>query len=162
MRTGIAVWALVSVVCAACGSSAPEPREPEVFAPPPVSQPKPAAAAEAEPATEEAKVEVPQPKFAPHGSVDDAINAVPQGSPRLNMSDESMQRPLMDPKQYQKCKVTRATRVSLRVAVYDGVAVGLDLTTKPKNAKMEKCLDDLVRAMTWEKVPSLNTVTFNF
>ena len=48
------------------------------------------------------------------------------------------------------------------VAVYDGVAVGVDVTTKPKNAKMEECLDGVVRSMTWEKVPSLNQVTVNF
>jgi hypothetical protein len=36
------------------------------------------------------------------------------------------------------------------------------VSTKPKNAKMEECLDGVVRSMTWDKVPSLNQVNVNF
>ena len=50
----------------------------------------------------------------------------------------------------------------MSVAVYDGVAVGVDVTTKPKNGKIEECLDSVVRGMTWDKVPSLNHVNVNF
>ena len=98
----------------------------------------------------------------PHASVDEAIKAVPQGSPRLNMSNDVLHAPLLDLKRYDKCKVPRSTKVSMNVAVYDGVAVGVDVTTKPKNSKIEECLDGIVRSMTWDKVPSLNQVTVNF
>jgi len=49
-----------------------------------------------------------------------------------------------------------ATAFGMNVAVYDGVAVGVTVTTKPKSAKLEECLDTIVRGMTWDKVPSLN------
>ena len=104
----------------------------------------------------------PPVQFPPKASVNDAINAVPQGTPRINMSDDAMRAPLMNMKQYEACKVPRSTRVVLTVAVYDGTAVGVDISTKPANPKIEGCVDELVRRLTWTKVPSLNTVTFNF
>lgn len=99
--------------------------------------------------------------FPPNASVDEAINAVPQGLPRVNINDNDMQRPLMEMPRYEPCKVPRSTKVNIRVAVYDGVAVGTDITSKPKNAKIEQCVAGVVRSMSWPKVPSLNTMTFN-
>jgi hypothetical protein len=104
----------------------------------------------------------PKVEFPPHATVDQAINAVPQGAPRMNMSNDILQAPLLDLKRYDKCKVPRSTKVSMSVAVYDGAAVGVDVTTKPKNGKIEECLDAVVRGMTWDKVPSLNHVNVNF
>jgi UDP-3-O-[3-hydroxymyristoyl] glucosamine N-acyltransferase len=78
------------------------------------------------------------------------------------MSDDTLQKPLMDLKRYEKCKIPHATKVAVNVAVYDGVAVGVDVITKPKSAKINGCVDGVVRAMTWDKVPSLNTVKINF
>jgi len=122
--------------------------------------PAPTPPAPAAPATEPA----PPPKieFPPHASVEQAIKAVPQGSARLNMSNDILQAPLLDLKRYDKCKVPRTTKVSMSVAVYDGAAVGVDVTTKPKNAKIEECLDGVVRGITWDKVPSLNQANVNF
>jgi hypothetical protein len=100
--------------------------------------------------------------FPPNASVDDAINAVPQGLPRVNINDGDLQKPLMEMPRYEPCKVPRSQRVSIRVAVYDGAAVGVDITSKPKNAKIEECVAGVVRTMSWPKVPSLNTMTFNF
>jgi hypothetical protein len=104
----------------------------------------------------------PKVEFPPHASVDQAIKAVPQGAPRLNMSSDVLQAPLLDLKRYDKCKVPRSTKVEMSVAVYDGVAVGVDVTTKPKNAKIEECIDGVVRSITWDKVPSLNHANVNF
>ncbi len=80
----------------------------------------------------------------------------------MNMSDTVLQAPLLDHARYDKCKVPRTTKFSITVAVYDGAAVGVDVTTKPKNAKLEECLDGIVRSMTWDKVPSLNHATVTF
>src|SRR6185436_12137869 len=128
---------------------------PAADAVPPASASTGAAAASAAPAR-------PPIEFPPHASVDQAIQAVPQGAPRMNMSNDVLHAPLLDLKRYDKCKVPRSTKVSMNVAVYDGVAVGVDVTTKPKNGRMEECLDGIVRSMTWEKVPSLNQVNVNF
>jgi hypothetical protein len=137
-------------------ASADMPEAPQAAAPPvatPANAPAAAPPSAAPP---------PQVEFPPHASVDQAVKAVPQGAPRLNMSNDILQAPLLDLKRYDKCKVPRATKVSMTVAVYDGAAVGVDVTTKPKNGKIEECLDGVVRGMSWDKVPSLNQVTVNF
>jgi hypothetical protein len=122
----------------------------------------PAASAPSAPPTEPPAASSPKVEFPPHARVDQAIKAVPQGAARMNMNTDTLQAPLLDMKRYDKCKVPRSTKVFLNVAVYDGAAVGVDVTTKPKNAKLQECLDGVVRSMTWDKVPSLNQVNANF
>jgi hypothetical protein len=170
---------LVAVVfgCAACGgsstpASAPPPPpptqaassatpdEPAATPPAPESSPTPAASTAPEPAPPSSAP--PKIDFPPHASVDEAMKAVPSGLPRLNMSTDTLQAPLLDLKRYDKCKVPRSTKVTMRVAVFDGAAVGVEVATKPKNVKMEGCLDGVVRGMSWDKVPSLNEVNVTF
>jgi hypothetical protein len=100
--------------------------------------------------------------FPERGGVEAAIKAVPRGAPRLNMSEDALQAPLLEMRRYDRCKVPRTTKVTLGVAVYDGAAVGVDVETKPANAKLGECLDRVVREMTWDKVPSLNQVNVSF
>jgi hypothetical protein len=160
---------------AACGGGAAQTPPPET----PASEP--AAATETPPAEKSttpteptapslaastpSSTAAPEPakiEFPPHATVDQAIKAIPQGQPRVNMADDALRAPLLDLKRYDKCKIPRSTRITMTVAVYDGAAVGADISSKPKNAKIEECVDEVVRGMTWSKVPSLNTVNANF
>ena len=164
----------IALLLLSCGGGAgssppaeapPAPSEPAAvdMAPPAATAAAPAATpANAPAAAAPATPEPPKVEFPPHATVEQAIKAVPQGAPRMNMSNDVLQTPLLDLKRYDKCKVPRTTKVSMSVAVYDGAAVGVDVTTKPKNGKIEECLDSVVRGMTWDKVPSLNQVTVNF
>ncbi len=123
------------------------------------ASPKPSDAAEPAPA---AKQEVPTPAFKENGSVRDAVNAVPQGTPRLNIEQEALARPLNNPDLYEPCKPGNA-HFKAKVAVWDGKAVGLDLTTTPKNQKFADCIAERIRSLTWpDKVKSLNTVEYTF
>jgi cytoskeletal protein RodZ len=167
---------------AACGGSTSS-------APPPESAPAPAPAATSESAstsqtttatpsepaasspalaassTPSGSTTAPAPAkidFPPNATVDQAIKAIPQGQPRMNMADDALRAPLLDLKRYDKCKIPRSTKVTMNVAVYDGAAVGADISSKPKNAKIEECVNEVVRGMSWPKVPSLNTVNANF
>jgi hypothetical protein len=171
---------LLLILACGCGGATPSPAEPTPANDTPAaatSEPEPSATpASAEkapapsPATPAASAEAPSPAanppakidFPPHAGVEAAIKAVPQGAARLNMSDDALQKPLMDLKRYEKCKIPHATKVTVNVAVYDGAAVGVDVVTKPKNARISGCVDDVVRSMSWDKVPSLNTVKINF
>jgi hypothetical protein len=48
----------------------------------------------------------------------------------------------------------------VRIAVWAGHAVGVDVTTP--NKKLAECIDKQVRALTWpDKIHSLNTVEFS-
>jgi hypothetical protein len=167
----------IALLLCACGGGSgssppaeapPAPKEPAAVDMP---EPAPTAAAPAAPAATPANApasappatpDTPKVEFPPHASVEQAVKAVPQGAPRLNMSNDVLQKPLLELSRYDKCKVPRTTKVTMTVAVYDGAAVGVDVTTKPKNGKLEACLDGVVRGMTWDKVASLNQVTVNF
>ena len=168
--------------CAGGAASTPPPETPATAAEPAaVTNTAPAAAPAAADDSQESKAKslggasstptaapstsTPAPakiEFPAHGTVDQAIKAIPQGQPRMNMADEDLRAPLLDLKRYDKCKVPRSTHVTMYVAVYDGAAVGADISSKPKSVKIEECVDEVVRGMTWKKVPSLNTVTASF
>jgi hypothetical protein len=109
-----------------------------------------------------AEADVPAPQFKENGSVLDAINAVPQGTPRLNIEQEALGRPLNNPELYEPCKPGSA-HFKAKVAIWDGKAVGLDLTTTPKNSKFGACVAERIRSLTWpDKVKSLNIVEYMF
>ena len=108
------------------------------------------------------KSDVPAPNFKENGSVLEAINAVPQGTPRLNVEQEALGRPLNNPELYEPCKPGTA-HFKAKVAIWDGKAVGLDLTTTPKNPKFASCVAERIRSITWpDKVKSLNIVEYTF
>lgn len=163
-------------LAAACGGSEPPASAPSASASEEsaatTSEPAPAAPAPAEdePAKTSdadtpapaAKPEVPTPEFKENGSVRDAINAVPQGTPRLNLEQDALAAPLNHPELYEPCKPGNA-HFKAKVAVWDGKAVGLDLTTTPKNQRFADCIAERIRSITWpDKVKSLNTVEYTF
>ena len=164
---GTNIWlsSLFSLLVLSCGGSTPPPEEPTNSAeapsePPPAEEPKPDAEPEEKPAEKPAAVA--EPEFKEGGSVDDAIKAIPQGTARLNIETEELSKPLMDPKLYEPCKLGSA-HFKVKVAVWDGKAVGIDLTTTPNNPKLGDCIKGRIREVTWkDKVKSLNTVEYQF
>jgi len=104
-----------------------------------------------------------EPQFTEGMSVNDAINAVPQGLPRENLEDDVLTKPLLDMSVYAPCKLTAAQHFSIRFAVWEGKVVGADITTSPNNANLEKCLREVVSRVKWtDKVRSLNVSTVSF
>src|SRR5262245_57925920 len=83
--------------------------------------------------------DTPEPQFGDDMSVDEAIKAVPPGVERRNIDQETLGKPLQDLAVYEPCKPGGA-RVKLKVAVWNGKAVGLDVTTTPKNDKLATCI----------------------
>lgn len=166
MRGTIRLTGLFFLLLSACGGSTPPPEEPTntVESPtetPPAEEPKPDAEANEEKPPEK-PAEVADPEFKEGGSVDEAIKAVPQGTPRLNIETEELSKPLMDGKLYEPCKVGSA-HFKVKVAVWNGKAVGIDLTTTPNNPKLADCIKGRIREVTWkDKVKSLNTVEYQF
>ena len=66
------------------------------------------------------------------------------------------------PSAFEACKIGNA-HFQVKVAIWDGKAVGVDLTTKPKNPKLEQCVKDQIKMVTWKQsVKSLNTVEYQF
>lgn len=103
-----------------------------------------------------------EPEFKDGMSVNDAINAVPMDTPTTNLEPEVLAKPLSDAALYEPCKVGTA-HFKLKVAVWDGRAVGVDAATTPKNEKLAECIKAAVRQVSWpDKVRSLNTVEYQF
>jgi hypothetical protein len=103
-----------------------------------------------------------EPEFTENMSVDEAIRAVPPDVERRNIDQETLGKPLQDLSVYEPCKPGSA-RVKLRVAVWNGKAVGIDVSTTPKNDKLAQCIKSRVAELTWDKkVKSLNTIEYQF
>jgi hypothetical protein len=177
MRSG-AAFSVLGIFLQAC-CSCPQPAGPdsvetdpvaEALAPPaptvavePVAPPKeePAAAAPKE-EPKPAKPAAPEPQFTDGMSVADAIKAVPQGAERANIDQETLSRPIQDFAVYEPCK-PGSEKVKMKIAVWDGKAVGIDVTTTPKNDKLAACVKDRLKTLTWQAhVKSLNTVEYSF
>lgn len=153
----------------ACAGSAPQaatPAEPVASAAPVAAAPSAAPSAdeqatETAPTTAAPKEQVPEPVFTPDMSVEDAIKAIPQSAERLNVDQETLSKPLQEESLYAPCK-PGAAHFTMRIAVWRGKAVAIDLTTTPKNPKLAECLKTRIRELTWPaKVPSLNTVEYS-
>lgn len=134
-----------------------------IEAPPPPASELDAEGAE-EPESDESsaraeRVATPEPTFPENASVSQAIDAVPRETERLNLDPELLGRPLQDPTVYEPCNVGNQP-FKLRVAIWNGRAVGVDVDAK--NKKVAACIEEQVRKLEWpEKVRSLETVDFS-
>lgn len=154
---------------AACGGSASPAADPSTASPPGEAtttpqSPPPSDEDAPKPDAESAKPqneEVVEPTFTPDMSVEDAIKAIPQSAERVNVDQETLSKPLQEESLYDPCK-PGAAHFTLRVAVWRGKAVAIDLNTTPQNPKLTECLKGRIRDLTWPvKVPSLNTVEYS-
>jgi hypothetical protein len=170
LRISLPVVGLVtSAWLAACTPATPAPEAPVEPASAPPEQSAPPQPSPDEGAAEDSEnpppaptSTVPEPQFAENSSVDQAIKAVPPGAETRNIDPETLGKPLQNVALYEPCKPGNA-RVKMRVAVWDGKAVGIDITTTPKNDKLADCIKTKIREITWEKkVKSLNTIEYQF
>jgi hypothetical protein len=173
MMRGQRHWSIAPIVLglflSACGGSKPPAEDPSSVAPAATSETPPASPAPssddaaAKPAADSAppkKDDVPEPTFTPDMTVEEAIKAIPQGTERLNVDQETLSKPLEDGAVFESCKAG-STHFKMRIAVWRGKAVAIDLTTTPKNPKLTECLKGKIRDLNWSaKVPSLNTVEY--
>lgn len=107
-------------------------------------------------ATDDAPADV---TFSEHASVAEAIAAVPKGTQRANIDSETLGMALQSDAWLSPCNVG-SQHFKLRVAVWNGRAVGVDVTTP--NKALAACLDKQVRGIEWrDKVRSLNTVDYS-
>ncbi|MEO6599362.1 MAG: hypothetical protein ABIQ16_05780 [Polyangiaceae bacterium] len=156
-----------ALFAAACAGSAPPAQDPSASAGPVIPDKAavtPPSAEDAEPKADDEpkrapKEEVVEPTFTADMSVEDAIKAA-QATERLNVDQETMSKPLEEQSLYEPCK-PGTTHFNLRVAVWRGKAVAVDVSSTPKNPKLVECLKGRIRELTWPaKVPSLNTVEY--
>lgn len=101
-----------------------------------------------------------RPQFRDGMSVDEAIAAVPRHYDFIGIDQEALAKPLQDPETFKPCNAG-SQHFTLRVAVWDGKAVGIDVDTK--NEKLKECLVEQVKQIEWtDKEESINTVEYSF
>lgn len=162
------VWVL-GITCAlgleGCGGAASEP------APPPSGLVEVQEPVSEEEVREEEETEEPapppetsvEPEFRPDMTVNEAIAAVPASVQRVNIDPDALAAPLLRSELYEPCGVRGNQRFTVRVAVWNGRAVGMDVSTQPKNDKLSGCLREQIASVTWpDKVKSLNTVEYSY
>ena len=174
-RAGLVLVGCGAVMFAACGGGTPStpevPEEPMAEeTPPPAPEPAtdaPAGDADSSPEAGEGEnkptaASGTEPEFKEGMSVDEAIAAVPRDAQRMNLDGDTLGKPLMNQTLYEPCKLGQNQKFKVRVAIWNGKAVGLDVTTQPNNPKAAQCIATQIRSVTWrDKVPSLNTVEFS-
>ncbi len=147
-----------------CGGSTPPAEAPEPIGqtePEPAPPPEPAPAPEPEPEPEAPAAAAPE--FKDGMSVDEAIAVIPQGAERVNVDPETLGKPLAEMSVYEPCKPKPNQRVKIRVGVWDGRAVGVDVAVTPKNDKLAQCIKEQITKLEWrDKAKSLNTVEYAF
>lgn len=125
-----------------------------------VGEPNPSAPAETTPG-EKPKEALPEPKFTPGMSVDEAIAAVPKGWEYSGIEPDALGAPLSDMKLYEPCKLNPSQHFQLRVAIWDGKPVGIDV--KSANKALANCIKEQVAQVTWRnKVKAINTVDYSY
>ena len=98
------------------------------------------------------------PAFPENASVAQAIAAVPKGTQRSNIDAETLGEPLNKPEVYAPCKAG-SQHFKMKVAVWNGKAVGIDVTTT--NKALAECVRKQIQSIEWrDKVKSLNTVEY--
>ena len=175
MKGNSVFWSAILVLCAGCGGGQQPAHSPDDLEEPKTEEAK-AEKPKADEGGDEAKKDegdegkkdegkgaVKEPEFKDDMSVNDAINAVPQGTPRVNVDQETLGKPLMDEGLYKPCKFSPAQHFTVKVAVWEGKAVGIDVIPTPKSDKVATCVKAQVKGITWkDKVKSLNTVEYQF
>ena len=166
----LAAFSVLGLFFLACGGPGAPPEHPPATEPvqPTVEKAPPPPSAEAAadaPPKEEPKPEkpaAPEPQFTDGMSVADAIKAVPQGAERANIDQETLSKPIQDFAIYEPCK-PGTEHIKMKIAVWDGKAVGLDVAATPKNDKLVACIKERLKTLTWQAhVKSLNTVEYSF
>jgi hypothetical protein len=79
-------------------------------------------------------------------AVPEDMNAV-KGERELSNKDLSA--PMQPASVLDVCRVPEATRVTVKVAVREGKAMGVSVATKPDDAKVAECVDKAVRKLVW-------------
>jgi hypothetical protein len=165
-------WIFAAACAVACGGAAPPPEEPPPSEPtlstdeveqPELSNQSSSTSEEKPEGGEKPAEPAKEPEFKEGASVQDAMNSIPQGTARINLDQETLGQPLTNTSVYEPCKLAASQHFKLKVAIWDGKAVGVDVETQPPNKKAAECIDKAVRGITWkDKVKSLNTVDYSY
>jgi hypothetical protein len=98
----------------------------------------------------------------PQAGVEAAIKAVPSTIPVGKMSKSALEAPLRDGGRFEHCRIPYGTHGEIAAVVYNGAALGVDVTTKPNDRALNFCIERAVRQITWGRELAVNKVKVSF
>jgi hypothetical protein len=105
---------------------------------------------------------IPSPKPSaerrPPAGVEALVSTNPLPAP---LSREELAQPLLDLGRYGSCHVPPNTHVRVDAVVFDGAALGVEVTSAPSNPPLERCIAGVVRQTRWKRQTVLGRATVN-
>lgn len=83
-----------------------------------------------------------------------------RGGPDL--SDAQLSAPMRSGAFLSACGTPNSTKVTVKVAVKNGRAVGVSVSTNPSNPAIASCIDRHVRGLSWPPHPKMDTLTTSY
>lgn len=84
----------------------------------------------------------------------------PRGAPEL--TDEELLAPMQNASWVSACGVPSSAKVTVRVVIRHGAAVGLSLHADPRNEPQERCMKDHVAKLRWPDNPRTDSFTTTY
>lgn len=166
---GVSLLATSLALCVACGGSQKKAHdagsEAEAMPELTMTEPETVDAERAEPETEstDGAEKADGPQFEPGMSVEEASSTAPFAVNAVEVPILELEAPLMKSSLYKPCSIPSTQKYKVRAAVYQGKAVGIDVTTEPANEKVEACVREQVEAVEWSvNEKSINIVELSF
>lgn len=79
-----------------------------------------------------------------------------------DLTNAELSAPLHDSRFLDACGVPDSMRVTVRVAVMDGRARGVTVTTSPPDPTTARCVDHAIRAKAWPPSPRMDAITTTY
>jgi hypothetical protein len=95
----------------------------------------------------------------PHTGVAAALAAVPKGVRTGDLDKNVLEAPLRDRARFERCRVPKTTRVQIDAVIYNGAAVGVDVSSDPPNDALDYCIEEVVRETSFPAQVAVNRVT---
>jgi hypothetical protein len=78
------------------------------------------------------------------------------------LSDSQLALPLQDGAFLTRCGAPSSTHITIKVAVFDGLPIGVTVTTSPVDPALRDCIDAAVRVMQWPQSMQRDAITTTY
>jgi hypothetical protein len=98
----------------------------------------------------------------PLPSFEEAIASGAVGSTGKDLSNAELGRPLAAGPWLADCGTPDSMRVTIKVAIRDGAAVGVTVKTSPADQRIERCVEQAVAQLRWPESTATDAVTVTY
>jgi len=149
---------LIIVIAAGCASpKEPPPKTADLVVPPMPASATPAAKASAEPPPER-KLSYEEALADSNAQIDDR----PPVPNEPDMTDAQLMGPMRNAAFISGCGAPDSMKVTVKVAVLRGRAIGVTIWTNPQDESVARCVDEHVRQLRWPVKQKMDSFTSTY